>query len=156
MKSKVVFKIYNKNFDNIIYIIGDYSDNKLSEFEEVYNKLNEFSRNEKDFKINKKIIIINDLVKNKEDLEIVNEFIKSLIPKDNLNNVYNYLKENYNVFIIRDNISYNKINVFENLNNFEILNNCIDIYVHFRREYMKQKYPGKLIIIYMGKVSNLN
>lgn len=144
MESKVVFKIYNKNFDNIIYIIGDYSDNKLSEFEEVYNKLNEFSRNEKDFKINKKIIIINDLVKNKEDLEIVNEFIKSLIQKDNLNNVYHYLKENYNVFIIRDNISYNKINVFENLNNFEILNNCIDIYVHFRREYMKQKYPGKI------------
>lgn len=58
MESKVVFKIYNKNFDNIIYIIGDYSDNKLSEFEEVYNKLNEFSRNEKDFKINKKKLLL--------------------------------------------------------------------------------------------------
>lgn len=58
MESKVVFKIYNKNFDNIIYIIGDYSDNKLSEFEEVYNKLNEFSRNEKDFKINKEKLLL--------------------------------------------------------------------------------------------------
>lgn len=144
MESKVVFKTYNKNFDNIIYIIGDYKDNKLLEFDEVYNRLLELSRNEEDFKINKKIIIINDLVKNEEDLEIINEFIKSLIPEDSLNNMYHYLKENYNVFIVRDNIECNKINVFKNSNNFEILNNCIDIYVYFRKEYMNQKYPGKI------------
>lgn len=57
MESKVVFKTYNKNFDNIIYIIGDYKDNKLLEFDEVYNRLLELSRNEEDFKINKKLLL---------------------------------------------------------------------------------------------------